>query len=110
MPTDTLAVVENRSAVGEQYVDLQPRSGGGPFLADGDRIDSPDNRTPLHTETLLLHLNRLVKSVDKGDLVTVIDELDNAFSGTGPDLQRLLDSGDALTRAATDNLPSRPSS
>jgi phospholipid/cholesterol/gamma-HCH transport system substrate-binding protein len=104
VPKDTIAVVENRSAVGEQYVDLQPRSKGGPFLADGDRVDSPDNRTPLHTETLLLHLNRLVKSVDKGDLVTVIDELDNAFSGTGPDLQRLLDSGDALTRAATDNL------
>jgi phospholipid/cholesterol/gamma-HCH transport system substrate-binding protein len=104
VPKDTIAVVENRSAVGEQYVDLQPRSSGGPFLGDGDRVDSPDNRTPLHTETLLLDLNRLVRSVDKGDLVTVIDELDNAFSGTGPDLQRLLDSGDALTRAATDNL------
>jgi phospholipid/cholesterol/gamma-HCH transport system substrate-binding protein len=45
-----------------------------------------------------------VNSVDKADLVTVIDELGDAFSGTGPDLQRLLDSGDALTRAATDNL------
>jgi phospholipid/cholesterol/gamma-HCH transport system substrate-binding protein len=104
VPRDTIAVVENRSAVGEQYVDLQPRSSGGPFLAAGDRVDGPDNRTPLHTETLLLHLNRLVRSVDKGDLVTVIDELGDAFSGTGPDLQRLLDSGDALTRAATDNL------
>jgi phospholipid/cholesterol/gamma-HCH transport system substrate-binding protein len=104
VPRDTIAVVENRSAVGEQYVDLQPRRSGGPFLADGDRVDSPDNRTPLHTETLLLNLDRLVRSVDKADLVTVIDELDNAFSGTGPDLQRLLDSGDALTRAATDNL------
>ena len=104
VPTDTVAVVENRSAVGEQYVDLQPRRGGGPFLADGDRVAGPDNRTPLHTETLLLDLNRLVSSVDKADLVTVIDELGDAFSGTGPDLQRLLDSGDALTRAATDNL------
>ena len=39
-PKDTVAVVENRSAVGEQYVDLQPRTAGGPFLADGDRIDA----------------------------------------------------------------------
>jgi phospholipid/cholesterol/gamma-HCH transport system substrate-binding protein len=30
IPADTVAVVANRSAVGEQYVDLQPRSAGGP--------------------------------------------------------------------------------
>ncbi len=77
----------------------------GPYLADGDRIDSDDNRTPLHTEELLLNLDRLVNSVDKRDLVVVIDELGKAFSGTGPDLQRLLDSGDALTRSAVDALP-----
>ena len=105
VPKDTVAVVENRSAVGEQYVDLQPRHAGGPYLADGDRITGPGNRTPLHTETLLLNLDRLVGSVDRKDLVVVIDELGRAFAGTGPDLQRLLDSGDALTRSATDALP-----
>ena len=105
VPADTGAVVENRSAVGEQYVDLQPRSQGGPFLADGDRIAAKETRTPLPTETLLLNLNRLVESVDKRDLVVVIDELGAAFSGSGRDLQRLLDSGDALTREAVDALP-----
>lgn len=105
VPADTGAVVENRSAVGEQYVDLQPRSQGGPFLADGDRIAAKETRTPLPTETLLLNLDRLVESVDKRDLVVVIDELGAAFSGSGRDLQRLLDSGDALTREAVDALP-----
>jgi phospholipid/cholesterol/gamma-HCH transport system substrate-binding protein len=105
VPADTTAVVENRSAVGEQYVDLQPRTEGGPFLADGDRITSRENRTPLPTEVLLLNLNRLVESVDKRDLVVVIDELGAAFSGSARDLQRLLDSGDALTREAVDALP-----
>ena len=105
VPKDTVAVVENRSAVGEQYVDLQPRTRKGPYLTDGDRIDSDDNRTPLHTEELLLNLDRLVNSVDKQDLTVVIDELGKAFTATGPDLQRLLDSGDALTRSAVDALP-----
>jgi phospholipid/cholesterol/gamma-HCH transport system substrate-binding protein len=105
VPADTRAVVANRSAVGEQYVDLQPRRRGGPYLADGDRIDERRTQTPLHTETLLLNLDRLVESVDRRDLSTVIDELGRAFAGTGPDLQRLIDSGDALTRAATANLP-----
>jgi phospholipid/cholesterol/gamma-HCH transport system substrate-binding protein len=105
IPADTAAVVENRSAVGEQYVDLQPRRQGGPYLADGDRIEEQETRTPLPTEVLLLNLNRLVQSVDKQDLVVVIDELGKAFGGTGQDLQRLLDSGDALTRAAVNALP-----
>lgn len=105
IPADTEAVVENRSAVGEQYVDLQPRRKGGPFLSDGDRIAQRQTRTPLPTEVLLLNLDRLVQSVDKRDLVIVIDQLGKAFSGSGRDLQRLLDSGDALTRAAVDALP-----
>lgn len=35
IPANTLAVVANRSAVGEQYVDLQPRDSDGPYLRDG---------------------------------------------------------------------------
>lgn len=105
VPADTVAVVENRSAVGEQYVDLQPRSQGGPYLADGDRIAERETATPLPTEVLLLNLDRLVRSVDKGDLFVVIDQLGTAFAGTGRDLQRILDSGDALTREAVDALP-----
>lgn len=105
VPRDTGAVVANRSAVGEQFVDLQPRSQGGPFLSGGDRIRQRETATPLPTETLLLNLDRLVGSVDKRDLAVVIDQLGAAFSGSGPDLQRLLDSGDALTTAAVDALP-----
>jgi phospholipid/cholesterol/gamma-HCH transport system substrate-binding protein len=105
IPADTAAVVENRSAVGEQYVDLQPRSTGGPYLAAGDRIRERETDTPLPTETLLVNLDRLVRSVDKRDLVVVIDELGAAFAGSGRDLQRVLDSGDALTRAAVEALP-----
>jgi phospholipid/cholesterol/gamma-HCH transport system substrate-binding protein len=105
VPKDTVAVVENRSAVGEQYLDLQPRRSGGPMLADGDVIERADTRTPTKIENLLLHLDRTVNSVDRGDLRTVVDELGLAFADGGTDLQRLLDSGDALTRAATEALP-----
>jgi len=105
IPADTLAVVANRSAVGEQYVDLQPRHAGGPFLAAGSRITLANTATPVHTETVLLNLNRLVQSVDKRDLTVVIDQLGAAFAGTGPNLQAIIDSGDALTRAAVDALP-----
>ena len=104
VPADTLAVVANRSAIGEQYVDLQPRRSGGPFLEDGSAIARADTRTPLPTTTLLLDLDRLVASVPRDDLVTVIDELGTAFEGTGGDLSRLVDAGNALIETADDNL------
>jgi phospholipid/cholesterol/gamma-HCH transport system substrate-binding protein len=105
IPKDSLAVVENRSAVGEQYVDFQPRRSGGPFMAAGATLPRTDTRAPLPIDKLLLDLNGTVSSVDRGQLSTVVDELGNAFTGSGTDLQRLLDSSDALTRSATRALP-----
>jgi phospholipid/cholesterol/gamma-HCH transport system substrate-binding protein len=98
-------VVADRSAVGEQYVDLQPRSDGGPVLHDGSAIDRADTRIPLPTTQLMLSLDRLVRSVNKGDLKITVDELGKAFSGTGPDLTRLVDSGNALVESASAALP-----
>ena len=105
VPADTDAVVENRSAVGEQYLDLQPATASAPFLAGGDVIPRERTRTPVATETLLLDLDRLVNSVNQQDLQVVVSELGKAFAGGGRDLQRLLDAGDRLTLAATDALP-----
>ncbi|HEY8454184.1 MAG TPA: MlaD family protein [Actinopolymorphaceae bacterium] len=104
VPADTVAVVENRSAIGEQYVDLQPRSSGEPYLRDGSEIPRSHTRTPLSTAKLLLDLDRLVNSVPRDDLVTVIDELGTAFEGSGDDLTRLIEAGNALIEAADTNL------
>jgi phospholipid/cholesterol/gamma-HCH transport system substrate-binding protein len=105
IPRDTRVVVENRSAVGEQYLDFQPRSEAGPVLRDGDTVPRQDTGYPLRVDSLLLHLDQTVNSVDHDDLRTVVDELGRGFADGGQDLQRLIDSGDALTRAATEALP-----
>ncbi|MEU1848630.1 MlaD family protein [Streptomyces sp. NPDC019990] len=105
IPADTLAVVANRSAVGEQYVDLQPRRSGGPYLLDGSPIPREHTRVPLPATDLVVSLDRLVNSVGKDDLRTTVDELGKAFSGTGPRLGRLVDSGNELVEAASDTLP-----
>ncbi|MFF4396484.1 MCE family protein [Streptomyces sp. NPDC001480] len=105
IPADTLAVVADRSAVGEQYVDLQPRTSQGPYLLDGSTIPRRSTRVPLPATDLVLSLDRLVNSVGKDDLRVTVDELGKAFSGTGPDLSRLVDSGDALVESASKSLP-----
>ncbi|MET9801118.1 MCE family protein [Streptomyces sp. NPDC006368] len=105
IPSNTLAVVANRSAVGEQYVDLQPRGSGGPYLRDGSTITRRDTRVPLPATDLIVSLDRLVNSVGKDDLRITVDELGKAFAGTGPDLSRLVDSGNLLVESASDSLP-----
>ncbi|MFG3307394.1 MCE family protein [Streptomyces wuyuanensis] len=105
IPADTVAVVANRSAVGEQYVDLQPRGTGGPYLREGSVIARGDTRVPLPTTDVVLSLDRLVNSVGKEDLRITVDELGKAFAGTGPELGRLVDSGNNLVETASGSLP-----
>ena len=103
IPADALAVVGNRSAVGEQYVELQPQRDDGPYLHDGSVIEEKDTRTPIATDTLLTHLSETVESVDKDALKTTVDELGAAFGGTGEDLQRIIDTGNSFIDTANDN-------
>jgi phospholipid/cholesterol/gamma-HCH transport system substrate-binding protein len=105
VPADARAVVADRSAVGEQYVDLEPDSGRSPYLVGGSILPAGRNRIPVATQTVLLNLDRVVRSVDEQHLATLIDQLGAAFAGRGPDLQRLLDSGDALLTAVRSALP-----
>jgi phospholipid/cholesterol/gamma-HCH transport system substrate-binding protein len=105
VPTDAKAVVADRSAVGEQYVDLEPARNSGPYLAGGSRIARADTAIPVPVATVLKDIDMTVSSVDRNQLVSVVDELGTAFASGGQDLQRLLDSGDALTRSATQALP-----
>jgi phospholipid/cholesterol/gamma-HCH transport system substrate-binding protein len=105
IPADLEAVVANRSAVGEQYVDLRPRGEDGPYLAAGAVIPRSATKIPPPVDALLTNLDSFAKSVPTDSLRTVVDELDLAFSGTGPDLQVLLDNTRAFTQAATEHLP-----
>lgn len=105
VPSDVEAVVSNRSAAGEQYVDLRPRRSGGPFLAAGSVIAQRDTRTPLAVETVLLNLDELVQSVPKDSLRTVVDEMYYATEGTAQDMQDLLDSSASFTQQASRHLP-----
>jgi phospholipid/cholesterol/gamma-HCH transport system substrate-binding protein len=105
IPADTKAVVGNLSAVGEQFLDLQPQSGHGPYLHDGSVIHRRQITLPVPTQNLLRNLEQLAGSVNDHQLATVINELGKGFRHTGPNLQKLVDNGNKLTTAAMDALP-----
>ncbi|MFD0902251.1 MCE family protein [Actinomadura sediminis] len=101
------AVVANRSAVGEQYIDLVPARKGGPYLDEGDPYTIPKERTklPVSTAELLQNVDALVTSVNTEDLGIVIDELNTAFTGTAEDLQQILDDTDRILETADEAYP-----
>jgi phospholipid/cholesterol/gamma-HCH transport system substrate-binding protein len=105
VPDDLRAVVSQRSAVGEQYLDLRPARDTGPYLRDGAVISRDRTGIPLAPEALLANLDALVRSIGPEDLTVLIAELGAAFEGNEQALGRILDAGDALLAEASATLP-----
>ncbi|GAA3699322.1 MCE family protein [Gordonia hankookensis] len=102
IPASATAVVANRSAIGEQFVDLQPTSSAGPFLSDGSVITKSSVPPPL--EDVVSSAIDFTSSIPVDDLHTVITELGKAFNGQGENLTRLVDSLSKLSRSGYDSL------
>ena len=104
IPASAKAVVANRSAIGEQYVDLQPATDRGPYLTDGSRIAVADTSTPVPVEELLASTQGLTESVPIDALHTVVTELGAALDGKGEDLRSLADSLSGLSASGAESL------
>jgi phospholipid/cholesterol/gamma-HCH transport system substrate-binding protein len=105
IPADVDAAVRNLSAIGEQYVDLQPARADGPVLESGSVIPVSRTSTPVPVENLVVSLDDFVRSVPLDSLRTVVDELGTAFTDTAQPLQKILDTTDAFTADAVEALP-----
>lgn len=104
IPADVKAEVHSVSSVGEQYVQLVPRSGNGPSLKDGDVI--PEDRTTVPTDInkVLADTTRGLQAIPQDNLKTVIDEAYVAVGGLGPELRRLVNGSTTLAIDARKNL------
>ncbi|MEV6406534.1 MlaD family protein [Streptomyces bobili] len=105
IPSDLDAKVASLSAVGEQYLDLSPRTGDGPYLQEGSVVPRQATTTPAPVTDVLVSVSRLASSVDTEQLRITVDELGKSFEGRGQDLQILIDTGSEFIRAAQDALP-----
>ena len=68
IPADLQADVRSISAVGEQYVDLRPRTDSPPYLHNGSVIAVHDTTIPQPVGPLLDKTSALVNSIPKGKL------------------------------------------
>ncbi|MCW2761430.1 MAG: hypothetical protein JWR85_1631 [Marmoricola sp.] len=103
IPSDTVALVGNKSAVGEQYVELQPKTDKGPYLKDGSEIATPETVVPVSTTEILTNLSNFVRSVPQADLRTVVAESGAAFKDAGPSIGQIIDTQSSFIETANAN-------
>ena len=100
VPADVAAAVHSRSAIGEQFVELTPRSqtdtGESVKLADGDVIPAGKVSVPVDIGGLLDATNKALQAIPQDNLRTVVDEADKAVGGLGPELSRIVDGSTSL--------------
>lgn len=104
IPADVDAEVHSQTAVGEQYVALLPRSGGGPILKDGDVIGIGRTSVPPDVNELLDASNLGLQAIPQENLQTVVDEAYLAVGGLGPELSRLVRGSTAVASDARERL------
>ena len=97
IPANLQADVLSVSAVGEQYVDLRPRTDSAPYLHNGSVIAMHDTTIPQAVGPMLDQVNALVKSLPKNKIGQLLDESFQAFNGAGYDLGSLSDSASRIS-------------
>jgi virulence factor Mce-like protein len=100
IPANLVAQVRSISAVGEQYVDLQPHDESPPYLQDDSVIPLSAATIPQQVGTMLDQASALVNSIPKDKLGSLLDESFKAFNGAGYDFGSLLDSSTILAHDA----------
>lgn len=109
IPATLNANVHNRSAVGEQYIDLVPTTASGPLLHSGTVIDADQTTTPIRDDHVISALDRLERSVNLDDLRTVVSETGTTFDGASSAIARLINNSVTIVSAAQGALPATTS-
>ncbi len=97
IPSDLQANIRSISAVGEQFVDLVPRTRSGPYLGDGSVIPAKEASVPQPVGPMLDQVSKLLDTIPQDKIAQLLDESFTAFNGAGFDIQSLLDSSSKLS-------------
>ncbi|MGE2732521.1 MCE family protein [Mycolicibacterium vaccae] len=103
IPVDVTANVHSVSAIGEQYLDLVPRSESDQYLSPGQTIT--ESTVPAPVGPALDAANEALAVLPKEKIDTLLTETSLAVGGLGPALQRLVDSTSNLAGGFRENLP-----
>jgi virulence factor Mce-like protein len=89
VPVDSDVRLENLSALGESYIELEPRSDGGPIFRDGERIAPDSAKQPPSISELGTSVVRVLNQLDPHRLSRVVSEADTGLPDPGVVLPNL---------------------
>lgn len=76
--------LDNLSALGESYIELEPRSSAGPVFRDGQHIAAQLVKQPPSISELATSVGRVLKELDPQQLSRVVGEADVGLPDPGP--------------------------
>jgi phospholipid/cholesterol/gamma-HCH transport system substrate-binding protein len=76
IPVDSEVRLDNLSALGESYIELEPRTTGGPAFHDGERIPRHSIKQPPSISELATSVTRVLNQLDPKQLGRVVAEAD----------------------------------
>ena len=106
IPERSTFTVTNKTLLGEKQIEVTFDGSleEGPYVAQGDVIDDPDQ--VVEFENVLGTLATLIEAIDEDDLVTVVDDFFGAFDGQGAAIARSVEEGaraaDVFSRSLDD--------
>ncbi|MGW4739647.1 MlaD family protein [Nocardia xishanensis] len=96
VPTGSVVTIEHLSALGEPYVQFVPKGEGGPYLRDGQRLDTEDVRTPLSVAEVARMVTKTMNQLDPAVVGSLVETMGESVTGTESVMPELARSGDLL--------------
>lgn len=104
IPKEAPVRVSGLSPAGEQYLDLRPTHGNGPFLRDGDTIGANQTTIPVQFHRLVTDAEGLLAQIDPKTIAAMTKEMGVGKEGPRK-LAAILDGGTFLISALDSVLP-----
>ncbi|MCV7065921.1 MCE family protein [Mycolicibacterium farcinogenes] len=101
VPGDSLVRLENLSALGESYLELEPQVDGSPAFVDGQHIAAESIVAPKSVSELGATVVRTLKQLDPGQLKNVVNQADAALPDPYTVLPNLERTGKVLHNTTT---------
>ncbi|MFB7718013.1 MlaD family protein [Nocardia sp. NPDC056100] len=105
VPTDSVISIEQLSALGEPYVEIRPKTGGAPYLKNGQRLDTSAVKSPLSIPEVSRLVNKVMNQLDPAVAASLANTLGVAFHDTDSAMPALTRAGDLLASAIMSREP-----
>lgn len=105
VPTDSVITIEHLSALGEPYVQFVPKADSGPYLHDGQRLDTATVRSPMSIPEVARLVTKTMNQLDPAVVGSLVDTLGVSLAGTDSVMPGLGRSGDLLASTIMTRAP-----